>query len=309
MANRNLTFRQSRISYYRWGKGPRLLLCFHGYGESAPGFSFLEEILGDAFTILAIDLPFHGQTDWKEAPLTPANLLTIIDEILAGSPAVAPLSAGPSTIAPLSAGPPTVAPVPGAPAPANGVHPESHPNGWWLMGYSMGGRIALSLLEHAPERIDRLILLAPDGLVVNPWYWLATQTRPGRQLFKWTMYHPGWFFFVLRMGNKLRLVNPSVYKFVANYVDNKEIRSALYTRWTGLRLFKPRLDVIKNIIRTRRLPVQLLYGKFDRIIRVERGEQFRKGIEPWCELTVIPAGHQLLKKDHIQALVSPYIYR
>ncbi|HVV02878.1 MAG TPA: hypothetical protein VHC96_01595, partial [Puia sp.] len=89
----------------------------------------------------------------------------------------------------------------------------------------------------------------------------------------------------------------------ANYVDNKEIRSALYIRWTALRIFKPRLAVIKDIIRSRRLPVQLLYGKFDRIIRVERGESFRKGIEPWCELTVIPAGHQLLKKDHIQALL------
>jgi pimeloyl-ACP methyl ester carboxylesterase len=278
MQNRYLIYRESRISYYRWGNGPRLLLCFHGYGESAPGFSFLEDILGDAFTILAIDLPYHGQTDWKEPPLTPTTLLTIIDEIVSHPPKGVP-------------------PPKGSPS----------PTGWWLMGYSMGGRIALSLLEHAPARIDRLILLAPDGLVVNPWYWLATQTRPGRQLFKWTMYHPGWFFFVLRAGNKLALVNPSVYKFVANYVDNKEIRSALYIRWTGLRLFKPRLAVIKDLIRSRHLPVQLLYGKFDRIIRVERGEQFRKGIEPWCELTVIPAGHQLLKKDHIQTLLSPFL--
>jgi len=272
MHNRCLLFRESRISYYRWGNGPRLLLCFHGYGESAPGFSFLEDIMGDAFTILAIDLPYHGLTDWKEAPLTPTTLLTIIDEILASErPAAEP------------------APV----------------DGWWLMGYSMGGRISLSLLEHAPERIARLILLAPDGLVVNPWYWLATQTMPGRQLFKWTMYHPGWFFFVLRTGNRLGLVNPSVYKFVANYIDNKDIREELYTRWTGLRLFKPGLTMIKDIIRSRQLPVQLLYGRFDRIIRAERGEQFRKGIEQWCELTVISAGHQLLKKDHIQALLSP----
>ncbi|HVU54015.1 MAG TPA: alpha/beta hydrolase [Puia sp.] len=266
MHNHTLIFRESRIHYYRWGRGPQLLLCFHGYGESAAGFAFLEEFMGDAFTILAIDLPYHGQTDWKEAPLTAATLLAIIDEILTGT--------------------------------------HTQKKDWWLMGYSMGGRIALSLLEQAPERIARLILLAPDGLVVNPWYWLATQTNPGRRLFKWTMYHPGWFFFILRTGNKLGLVNPSVYKFVANYVDNRKIREELYTRWTGLRLFKPRLAAIKDSIRRRQLPVQLLYGRFDRIIRVERGEQFRKGIEPWCELTVIPAGHQLLKKDHMQ-----YIYR
>jgi len=294
MHNRYLIFRESRISYYRWGKGPRLLLCFHGYGESAPGFSFLEDILGDAFTIIAIDLPFHGLTDWKEPPLTAPTLLTIIDGIVAAeTPGMVPPAAEPPT-------PPTGS------SPPNDSRP---PTGWWLMGYSMGGRIALSLLEHAPDRIGRLILLAPDGLVVNPWYWLATQTTPGRQLFKWTMYHPGWFFFILRTGNKLRLVNPSVYKFVSNYVDNNAIREELYTRWTGLRLFKPQLAAIKNIVRRRQLPVQLLYGRFDRIIRVERGEQFRKGIEPWCELNVISAGHQLLKKDHIQALLSQYIWR
>ena len=306
MQNRYLIFRESRVSYYRWGNGPRLLLCFHGYGESAPGFSFLEDILGDAFTILAIDLPYHGQTDWKEPPLTATTLLTIIDAIVVQE-------LGRHSVPPLDAPPPTGAAVQPSPTgdtpqlPPAGDTPQPPPARWWLMGYSMGGRIALSLLEHAPGRVERLILLAPDGLVVNPWYWLATQTRPGRQLFKWTMYHPGWFFFVLRTGNRLRLVNPSVYKFVANYVDNKEIRSALYTRWTGLRLFKPRLAVIKDLIRRHHLPVQLLYGKFDRIIRVERGEQFRKGIEPWCELTVIPAGHQLLKKDHIQALLSPFL--
>ena len=299
MHNRTLIFQGSRISYYRWGNGPRLLLCFHGYGESAPGFSFLEEIMGDTFTILAIDLPFHGHTDWKGTPLSPTTLLTILEGIIAQELDSSPISAAGG--APLAAGPgPTAG---GAPL----MEPTS--KGWWLMGYSMGGRIALSLLEHAPEKIERLILLAPDGLVVNPWYWLATQTIPGRQLFKWTMYHPGWFFLLLRTGNKLGLVNPSVYNFVANYVDNKEIREQLYIRWTGLRLFKPRLGVIKDIIRSRHLPVQLLYGRFDRIIRVERGETFRKGIEPWCTLTVIPAGHQLLKKDHIQALLSPYIYR
>jgi pimeloyl-ACP methyl ester carboxylesterase len=274
MHNRYLSFRASRISYYHWGNGPRWLICFHGYGESAHGFAFLEEVMGDEFSILAIDLPFHGKTDWKEGPLTDPTLLSIIDQIiLAESPA--------STPSPL--------------------------NNWWLMGYSMGGRVALSLMEYAPPRIGRLILLAPDGLVVNPWYWLATQTMPGRKLFKWTMYHPGWFFFILRAGNKLKLVNPSVYKFVSNYVDNRKLRVELYTRWTGFRLFKPHLGEIKEIIRSRQLPVQLLYGKFDRIIRVERGEQFRQGIEPWCELTVIPDGHQLLKKHHIQALLAPLL--
>jgi pimeloyl-ACP methyl ester carboxylesterase len=288
MHHRSLLLQDSRISYYRWGSGPRFLLCFHGYGESASGFSFLEEVMGAPFTILAIDLPFHGETDWNEGPLTTTTLITIIDQIIAQETGTAPA---------------------GVDALPDGHSAQTRypSNNWWLMGYSMGGRVALSLLEQAPGRTERLFLLAPDGLVVNPWYWMATQTSPGRSLFKWTMYHPEWFFFILRTANKLKMVNPSVYKFVANYVDNRKMRVELYTRWTGLRLFKPRLAAIKDIIRIRHIPVQLLYGKFDRIIRAERGEQFRKGIEPWCELLVIPAGHQLLKKEHIQPLLTPFL--
>lgn len=261
-----IPFRSSRLHYHRWGRGDKLLLCFHGYGESAATFAFLAEALGNEFTILAIDLPYHGGTDWKETlPLTVDQLISIIETLLADAPPDTP---------------------------------------WYLMGYSMGGRVALSLLEAIPEKTTRLILIAPDGLRMNPWYWLATQTAPGRLLFRWTVLHPGWFLFILRAGNALKLVNPSVYKFVANYIGNEKIRRELYTRWTTLRRFRPRISTIKTIVRRRQLPVRILYGRFDRIIRVERGEQFQKGIAPYCQLIVLPAGHQLLQINHLPTLLS-----
>ena len=269
------TFRQSRISYYTWGRGPRLLLCFHGYGETAASFAFLSEALGSEFTILAIDLPFHGQTEWKEyadpgqssRPVTPADLPAILETLLS----------------------------------TQGIPPTTM---WYIIGYSIGGRIALSLLQAIPDKIARLVLVAPDGLRLNPWYWLATQTGAGRSLFRYTIYHPGWFFLILRACNALKLVNPSVYKFVTHYIDNPGVRHDLYIRWTGLRKFRPRLSVIRGIILRRELPVRILYGRFDRIIRVKRGEQFRKGIEPYCRLEVLPAGHQLLQVTWIRSFLS-----
>jgi len=263
-----IPFGSSRVCFYRWGKGDKLLLCFHGYGETAASFAFLEEALGSEFTILAVDLPFHGGTEWRETlPFTAEQLLSILETLLAET----------------------------------AIPPETP---WYLMGYSMGGRIALSLLAAVPERIARLVLLAPDGLRLNPWYWLATQTGPGRLLFRYTMYHPGWFFFVLRAGNALKLVNPSIYKFVSCYIDDRQVRENLYTRWTALRTFRPHIGAVKAIIRRRQLPVRILYGRFDRIILAKRGEEFRKGIEPYCQLTVLSAGHQLLQISHLPALLS-----
>ncbi len=256
---------KSRIQYSCWGTGPKLLFCFHGYGESAGSFSFMEEVLGRDYTLVAIDLPFHGKTDWKEGLFfDPPDLLTLLEEITTR--------------------------LPGRKRP------------WTLLGYSMGGRVALHLLQLAPEKIDNLVLLAPDGLQMNPWYWLATQTGPGNRVFRFTMAHPAWFFFLLRIGNALKCVNPGIYKFTIRYIDDVKVRQNLYARWTTMRGFRPRLPVIRDIIRSRNITIRLIYGRYDRIIRSERGQYFRRGIESRCTIQVLPTGHQLLQPGNLEII-------
>jgi pimeloyl-ACP methyl ester carboxylesterase len=257
----------SLIHYSFFGTGRELLFCFHGYGEASTSFGFLDEALARQFTIVAIDLPFHGQTEWREAgPLEPRELLTGLETLAAGLPWVG--------------------------------------DGWSLLGYSMGGRIALQLLELAPERIRRVVLLAPDGLKVNPWYWLGTQTKAGNRLFRWSVRHPGWLFFVLRAGNFFRLVNPSVFKFTSHYIGDEKARQQLYARWTAMSAFSPGLRAIAALILRHRIPVQLFYGSYDRIIRWERGERFRRSCAPYCQLTLLTAGHQLLQPKFTEVIVN-----
>jgi pimeloyl-ACP methyl ester carboxylesterase len=168
----------------------------------------------------------------------------------------------------------------------------------------MGGRVALQLLELAPSRIRRIVLLASDGLQMNFWYWLATQTIPGNALFRWTMKRPGWLFFLLRAGHVLRVVNPSIYKFTAHYVDDARVRENLYARWTTMRGFRPDLAAVERFIRQYEIPVKLLYGSYDRIIRWERGERFRASNALYCELILLPAGHQLLQAKFLEVIVK-----
>lgn len=260
-----LHFRSSRIHYTCYGAGSSLLFGFHGYGESAQSFAFLETALDRDYTLVAIDMPFHGQTEWKEGLfLEPRDLLAVLEELAAILP----------------------------------VRKER----WTFLGYSMGGRVALHLLQLAPEKIGKLVLLAPDGLRMNPWYWLATQTRPGNHLFRFTMRHPGWLFFLLRIGNALHCVNPGIYKFTTRYIDNIKVRQNLYARWTIMRGFRPKPGLLRNIIRSRKIPVRLVYGRYDRIIRAERGQQFRKGIEDLCTLLLLPTGHHLLQTSNLEII-------
>ncbi|MEI9807283.1 MAG: alpha/beta hydrolase [Bacteroidota bacterium] len=168
--------------------------------------------------------------------------------------------------------------------------------------------MALSLYEKIPLQIEKLVLLAPDGLVVNPWYWLATQTWAGNTLFSFTMKKPRWFFGLLKWLNTLKLVNTSIFKFVNFYIGDKEVRRLLYARWTALRKLKPGLKQIRSHIRTAKTPVRLVYGRHDRIILPSRGENFIKGVEQYCTLSVIHSGHQVLQEKHVADILPALLY-
>lgn len=274
MANfqtKELLFGRSRIRYYRGGSGPRVVVCFHGYGEEGSTFSFLAGLAGNECTVLAPDLPFHGNTEWNDGPLfTPAHLLALLEALLQDNPDCR----GPITLA----------------------------------GFSMGGRMALHLYQSIPERVDRLVLLAPDGLKMNGWYWLATQTLLGNRIFGFTMKHPGWFAGTLRALHALKLVNSSIYKFTQFYIHDREVRQLLYRRWTGFRKIRPRIPQVKELIQRHRTRVRLVYGQHDRIIQTGPGIRFCRGIEDHCSLALIPSGHQVLHAKHAAGILPAILH-
>ena len=71
-----------------------------------------------------------------------------------------------------------------------------------------------------------------------------------------------------------------------------------------MRGFRPDLKIVGGFIRQYRIPVRLLYGSYDRIIRWERGERFRRLNEPFCELTLLPGGHQLLQPKFTEVIAK-----
>lgn len=264
MHHRFLSYRDSTISYYCYGSGPEKIFCFHGYGEDGTVYQFLELQAMERFTFYSFELPFHGSTNWKESHSFQPADLAEIVDQL--------MSEGSAKIS--------------------------------LMGFSLGGRIALGLFEAIPGRVKKIILMAPDGLKLNFWYWLSTQTRIGNKIFALSMQRPGAFFSVLQFAKRFGLVNPSIFKFVNYYIGNPQARADLYRRWTGLRKFRPDLPHVKKLIRSHEVKTELVYGRHDRIIVSSRGEKFQKGIAEFCRITVIDAGHQVLHKNHSKPLME-----
>ena len=270
-----LSYKNSSIGYYRFGSGPRIAFCFHGYGEEASMFGFLAKYAGSQYTFYSIDLPFHGKTIWKDGlTFTDQDLEQIIKIILE----------------------------------QNNLQLHTSNLKLTLLGFSLGGRAALSLCQAIPDKIEKLVLLAPDGLKENFWYWLATQTHWGNKFFHFTMKNPGWFFGFLKLLNKLKLVNASIFKFVNHYIGEAEVRQLLYARWTTLRKLKPDIKLVKTLARKNNIQIRLVYGKHDRIILSSVGERFKKGIEDNCTLSVIHSGHQVLHEKHIDEILPALLH-
>lgn len=265
MESHKLSYRDSSIHYLKFGRGTRFLVCFHGYGEDASSFAFLEKHLGQDYTIIALDLPFHGQTQWNEGPeLQPGQLLEVLSAIL------------PLELQRIS-----------------------------LAGYSMGGRIALALLQERPAAIDRVVLVAPDGLHRNFWYWLSTRTSTGNRLFAYTMKHPHWFFSGMKVLRSVGLLNKSIFRFAHSYLDNFKEREMLYLRWTGLRQFRPSLAKLRRILQEHPVAVRMLFGAYDRIILDTHAKGIAKNGS--VKIKTIRAGHQLLKPKYGREIAALFV--
>lgn len=262
-------YKASHICFNIMGSGPAVIVCLHGYGENSTGFAVLEKGLGKQYSLLCLDLPFHGRTEWNEGlSVNSKDLVEIIELVFE--------KAG-----------------------------FNRGQRFSLLAYSLGGRIALHLVQTIPERIERLVLLAPDGLRVNFWYWLGTQTCLGNKLFDTTMQNPAWFFALTNFGYKTGLLNKSIIKFVHYYLDDAELRFLLYKRWTALRKFRPDLAIVKKNIFAHKISTRFIFGSYDRIILHKRSNVFKKDTAN-VKVVVLQAGHQLLRVKHLADIAKQF---
>jgi pimeloyl-ACP methyl ester carboxylesterase len=264
-----LPYKNSVICIGVMGKGPELIVCLHGYGESKTTFALFEKHMGKDYTFLCIDFPFHGETEWNDGLLfSHEDFLNILEASFAK------------------------------------IGFYNRPD-FSLLTFSLGGRLALCLLQTIPVRIKRAVLVAPDGLHVNFWYWLGTQTYFGNKLFYITMQKPSWFFAMIKIANKTGLLNKTIVKLVHYYLDDEAGRVLLYNRWTVLRKFKPALKAVKKNIALYTIAVRFVFGKYDRIIPDKHSNIFKDDVNN-VRITVLETGHKLLKENYVNDIVQQF---
>jgi pimeloyl-ACP methyl ester carboxylesterase len=243
-----------KIYYTRLGDGPLIACCLHGYGETGASFGQLAELLKKAYTLFLIDLPHHGLSTHCSGTFSAQDLSIFLLQLAAQE------GFGQEKIA--------------------------------LIGYSLGGRLAMDFAEKFPSAVKRLILLAPDGLRKHFWYTLSTSTRLGNRLFAATMKNPAWLFAMMRWAEAGRLLKKSVINFNLQYLDQPEERAKLYQRLTCFRLASPNINRLNRRIKDQPIPSLLVLGVFDKIIPPSQAENLTA---PPVKLMLLEAGHRLLQ--------------
>jgi pimeloyl-ACP methyl ester carboxylesterase len=172
-----------------------------------------------------------------------------------------------------------------------------------LMGYSLGGRIVLKILEIFPERVESVMLLAPDGLKLNPFYLFFSRTAIGRKILKHAVFHPELFYRLARFLHRIKIVGEKQYQFAVNNFDNKSRREKVYQIWLSLRNVVSDRKNVRYILQKYDIPMLLFFGKYDKIIPPSIGIRFMKGIERQVKLYVLEEGHRLVRPDVLEKVM------
>ncbi len=224
-----------QVGSNRWhiltmGEGPKYCIAFHGFGDSAESYRLLLPSMGQDFTIIAIDLPFHGKTQWNSDSYSDWDLIELVNLLL--------------------------------------VNREIER--FFLMGHSLGGRITLQLLATFMYKLNGIFLLAPDGLHTRKLDQLLIWPVGLQNLVIRFLHKPRWLLLIARRLHKLGILGKFNYRFVEHNLRSATRRERLFGTWVSLRSFKPKVIEIRRELRSIYLPVIVIFGSKDKVIAADR---------------------------------------
>jgi pimeloyl-ACP methyl ester carboxylesterase len=253
------------LNYKKYGTGPKYLLAFHGFGQTEAVFKMFETSLGLDYTILSFDLFFHGKSRWPvdELPVPTNSWMDLIEGILK----------------------------------------LEQIDEFSVMGYSLGGKLALTTALLFPHQVQRIILAAPDGIYLNPWYKVATGTRVMRAVFHYLNDHSALLIRLISFFSRIRLVSVRLAKFAISQVVNSSNGTSIYHAWVGFRLFTQNIEKVLQTVNENNTHVTVIAGKYDTVIAYGKLHAFEKKCR-LSDFVLVKTGHNSLLKKYHESLLE-----
>ncbi|MEP7262852.1 MAG: alpha/beta hydrolase [Bacteroidota bacterium] len=255
-----LTYNDFFLPYRISGNGPEMLLAFHGFGVDGSDFFGLTEFLGEQYTLYIFDLFYHGEKsislEKELPPADPSIMAHLIEKLLWQNRRVK----------------------------------------FSIVGYSMGGRISLCLLQKLPHRISEIFLIAPDGLKRALHEDFVTETLIGDYIYRRIIKNPNTLFALVKFLGSMKLLSQKMMQFILANLSDQQKRIRIYRTWKVFRNQKPDLKVVAHYLNTRKIRLELIFGKYDQIIKPVLAERLIRKLKHKPELHLLDSGHLLLSK-------------
>lgn len=253
-----------KLHYLETGNGACLLLVFHGYAQGAQGMLPFAAYLNEGYTCLFFDLPHHGRSVWKDSStLTPNHLKEMVQQLMQ----------------------------------------MYHVTKVSLLGYSIGARICLSILEKMPQHVARLTLLSPDGLIINPYYYFFTNTLFGDFLFRSALQAPQRYFPMAVWLKNMRLIDAGQIKYIRRNIKDTQLRRLLSLLWPALGEILPSQASVAQAMELHGIPLHVFIGKYDRLIPAEPIIKICRG-QKTCTLHVLNKGHRVFDHSNLESIAQ-----
>jgi len=234
-----IRYKDNVIHCVKTGKGQKLMLAFHGFGQDAHFFKPFASALEQEYTTIAIDLPGHGKTKWTDPVFDTAALMAIVQ----------------------------------------GFKNDLNTDQLSLLGYSIGCRLCLSIITHQANWVEQAYLMAPDGLKRNFFYELATKNFFGKKIFKAICANPDTFIRFANRLSQMGLIAKSRLAFLEKNLADADRRRQVYEVWNLLSPLTPRKAVIQYHLKKYPVPLHLLMGAQDAVSPPASGQSFIRGMK------------------------------
>lgn len=255
-------FKNVLLHYSVTGRGNQAVLAFHGFGQNHSVFHEIALINGEAITLYSFDLFFHGKSTWGygDKPIEKEFWIACIESFLS----------------------------------------KKNIDRFSMIGFSIGCRFVVTLIEKFTSRINQVYLLAPDGIPGNLWFSIATSTAPMRWIFKSLIRHPKPLFILMNLSESLQLVNPKLIRFAKSQMDTETKRNQVYNSWAAFRkLFVSKKD-LEKILQQHPVKIIFIIGDQDQVI-LSLALFYSKRDQKNPEIHTLRSGHNQLIKASIKS--------
>ena len=174
-----------------------------------------------------------------------------------------------------------------------------------LLGYSLGGRISLTLFERNPQVWSGMILLAPDGFKKNAMYRFAVETSVGRACWASVDKHAETVRSVIRGLRRARLIPAHLEHFALHHTADHDMRQLVSNTWKTHRRFWPTRQGTREAwqeLPNRDVTVYAVFGSRDAIIPWQWSTPWRTFANSHVHFLQVQSGHVMRHADTVQLL-------